>query len=237
MPTDVDRRRAIAKERGRPWVRLQAGVSLDGRTALDNGLSQWINGDQSRTDSHAWRHRADAVLTGIGTVLADDPRLDVRLVPAVSQPLRVVLDSKLQTPVTARLFEAPGPICIYTAGSGGRSENPLRERGAVIRDRANAFGQVDLAGVMKDLDRIGVHEIHVEAGARLNGALLRAGLVDELLVYLAPKLLGTGAGLAAIGTLHSLDDALTLTIRSLDLIGTDARLILQSEAVTPDLSA
>jgi len=237
MQTSTDQRRDVARSRGRPWVRLQAGVSLDGRTALDNGLSQWINGEESRIDSHAWRHRADAVLTGIGTVLADDPRLDVRLVPAKSQPLRVVLDSKLRTPATARLFDAPGPIRIYTGGAGDPRGFPVRERGAVIRELANAGGQIDLAAVMQDLSSAGVQEIHVEAGSRLNGALLHAGLVDELLVYVAPKLLGTGAGLAAIGTLQSLDEALKLRVRSLDLIGADVRLILQYEAVSAGFEA
>ena len=223
----ADQRRAVAQRRGRPWLRLQAGVSLDGRTALSNGVSQWINGDESRADSHAWRQRADAVLTGIGTVLADDPRLDVRLVATTRQPRRVVVDSRLSTPPDANLFSAPGAVLIYTAQMDRGRARALRSRGAAIGVQAGADGQVDLLGVLTDLAAQGVLEVHVEAGATLNGALLRAGLVDELLVYLAPKLLGAGPGLAAIGPFARLEEGPALAIHSCRRIGSDVRLVVR----------
>ena len=180
---------------------MKIAASLDGRTALDNGVSQWITGEAARTDGHAWRKRASAVLTGIGTVLEDNPRLDVRLVPTARQPLRVIVDSRLQTPVDARLLDAPGEVLLYTAAGDATREAALRERGATLAPMAAAHGKVDLAAMLADLAQRGVNELHVEAGHKLNASLLREGLVDELLVYLAPKLLGIGREMAAFGPL------------------------------------
>jgi len=223
-------RRVVARQRGRPWLRLQAGVSLDGRTALPNGASQWINGDKAQVDCHAWRRRADAVLTGVGTVLADDPRLNVRLVPTLRQPLRVIIDSRLSTPPDARIFEAPGTTRIYAARLEADRVPALQARGATILARPDGDGRVDLAAVLMDLAELGVQEIHAEGGARLNGALVHARLVDEFLIYLAPKLLGAGAGLAEVGPFVALDETPVLDIQSCERIGHDIRLVARPQA-------
>lgn len=211
---------------GRPWVRMKMAASLDGRTALPNGVSQWITSEAARTDGHAWRKRAGAVLTGAGTVLEDDPRLDVRLVETVRQPLRVVVDSRLDTPPTARLFEPAGAVLIYAAAPDPARADALRDRGAEIAlQPGGPGGKVDLAGVLVDLARRGVNELHVEAGHKLNGSLLRAGLVDEFLLYVAPMLLGEGPGLAALGPWQQLDQALRLRFHAVEPVGADLRIL------------
>lgn len=212
-------------QRGRPWVRLKAAVSLDGRTALPNGVSQWITGSAARADGHAWRKRASAVLTGVGTVLDDDPRLDVRLVETTHQPLRVVVDSRLETPPAARLLDPPGSVLVVAAQPEARREAALRERGAEIAFLPGAGGKVDLPALLADLARRGVNELHVEAGHKLNGSLVREGLVDEFLVYMAPRLLGIGRELAAFGPLERLDQSLDLRWVSIEPLGDDLRLI------------
>lgn len=207
-------------QRGRPFVRLKIAASLDGRTALLNGASQWITATAARTDGHAWRKRAGAVLTGIGTVRDDDPRLDVRLVETNHQPLRVVIDSRLETPADARLLAAPGRALIYCAVEPDAAPVPAAE----ICRLAGPGGKVDLAAVLSDLGRRGINELHVEAGHKLNGSFLREGLVDELLVYLAPKLLGQGREMAAFGPLDSLNDALQWRWLDCQPVGPDLRL-------------
>jgi diaminohydroxyphosphoribosylaminopyrimidine deaminase/5-amino-6-(5-phosphoribosylamino)uracil reductase len=211
--------------RQRPWVRMKIAASLDGRTALLNGASQWITGPAARADGHAWRKRAGAVLSGIGTVLADDPRLDVRLVATARQPLRAVVDSRLQTPPSARLLDARGSALIYAAAPSVERSEPLQARGAQIALLPGPNGQVDLAAMLADLAHRGVNELHVEAGPRLNAALLRDGLVDELLVYLAPRLLGIGREMAAFGPLTSLAESLAFEFTDVARIGTDLRLL------------
>ena len=211
--------------RGRPWVRLKVAVSLDGRTALSNGVSQWITGPAARADGHAFRRRAGAVLTGVGTVLDDDPRLDVRLVETPRQPLRVVVDSRLETPPAARVLAPPGPVLLYAAQPQAERAAALQARGAEIAFAAGQGGTVDLAAMLADLARRGVNELHVEAGHKLNGSLVREGLVDEFLVYMAPRLLGVGRELAAFGPLERLEDALALRWASIERIGDDLRLI------------
>ena len=214
-------------QRGRPWLRLKIAASLDGRTALDNGASQWITGEAARHDGHAWRKRASALLTGSGTVLADDPRLDVRGHAIARQPLRVVVDSHLATPPTARLFEAAAPVLLVSARPDAARESALRDRGAEILACPGPDGHVDLAGVIAELARRGVNELHVEAGARLNGALLQGGWVDELLVYQAPMLLGAGRGMAALGPYTALAQARHFGLHQVDRIGPDLRLLLR----------
>ncbi|WP_374672955.1 bifunctional diaminohydroxyphosphoribosylaminopyrimidine deaminase/5-amino-6-(5-phosphoribosylamino)uracil reductase RibD [Ideonella sp.] len=214
-------------ERGRPWVRMKLAASLDGRTALPNGASQWITGEAARHDGHAWRRRAAALLTGSGTVLADDPRLDVRGHPVQRQPLRVVLDSQLRTPPGARLFDAQAPLLIVGAALDGDRAAPLRARGAELLAAPGAGGQVDLAAVHAELVRRQVNELHVEAGARLNGALLAAGWVDELLLYQAPVLLGDGRPMAALGALERLADAPRFRLHDCTPVGDDLRLRLR----------
>jgi diaminohydroxyphosphoribosylaminopyrimidine deaminase/5-amino-6-(5-phosphoribosylamino)uracil reductase len=212
-------------QRGRPWVRMKIAASLDGRTALANGASQWITGEAARTDGHAWRKRASALLTGIGTVLEDDPRLDVRLVPTPRQPLRVIVDSALQTPADARILDTPGPVLIYTAAGDAAREPALRQRGAELAALPGNHGKVDLLAMLADLARRGVNELHVEAGHKLNASLLREDLVDELLVYLAPKLLGIGREMAAFGPLQSLAEAMQFEFTDVERIGADLRIL------------
>jgi diaminohydroxyphosphoribosylaminopyrimidine deaminase/5-amino-6-(5-phosphoribosylamino)uracil reductase len=225
--------------RGLPWVRMKIAASLDGRTALANGRSQWITGPLARADGHAWRKRASATLTGIGTVLEDDPRLDVREVATVRQPQRVVVDSRLQTPPGARILQPPGTVWIYAgaatsaAGDEGAAaaarRAALEATGAVeIRCLAapagDSAGKVDLAAMLADLARRGVNELHVEAGHKLNASLLRAGLVDELLVYLAPKVIGLGREMAAFGPITELTEALAFRFVESTVVGDDLRI-------------
>jgi diaminohydroxyphosphoribosylaminopyrimidine deaminase/5-amino-6-(5-phosphoribosylamino)uracil reductase len=212
-------------QRKRPWVRLKAAVSLDGRTALENGASQWITGPEARTDGHAYRRRAGAVLTGVGTVLDDNPRLDVRLVPTARQPLRVVVDSRLETPPAARILDAPGTVLLYAAHPPEERESALRARGADIASVPGPTGKVDLAAMLADLARREINELHVEAGHKLNGSFVREGLVDEFLVYMAPTLLGAGRDLAAFGPIERLADAVALRYVSVDRVGNDLRIV------------
>ena len=209
--------------RGVPWVRCKVAASLDGRTALDDGSSQWITGEAARLDGHAWRRRAGAVLTGAGTAAADNPRLDVRHVPTEVQPLRVVIDSRLRTPAGARMFDPPGSALAYCGRPEPAAAAALRARSVEVVERPAGDGSVDLAAVMKDLASRGVNELHVEAGATLSGALARAGLVDEWLIYLAPKLIGSGRGMVDI-RLDDLSHAWPLRFASMQSIGDDLRL-------------
>jgi diaminohydroxyphosphoribosylaminopyrimidine deaminase/5-amino-6-(5-phosphoribosylamino)uracil reductase len=217
-------------QRGRPWVRMKIAASLDGRTALDNGESRWITGEAARHDGHAWRRRAAVLLTGSGTVLADDPRLDVRGHPIARQPLRVVCDSTLATPAGARLFEATAPLLFATACTDAERQAALRARGAEVWLGPAADGRVDLAALLRELAQREANEVHVEAGARLNAALLQAGWVDELLVYQAPMLLGGGRGMAALGPLDALANAQRFAFHRVDRVGDDLRLLLRRPA-------
>lgn len=212
---------------GLPWVRLKAAVSLDGKTALPDGASKWITAEAARRDGHAWRRRAGAILTGVRTVLADDPALDVRLVDSVRQPLRIVVDSTLRTPADARLLNAGEPARIYHAQPHGFDERKqtLGARRAELRPLPDGSGRVDLRALIAELGREGINELHVEAGGELNGALIRAGLVDELLVYVAPRLLGQGLDLAALASAGTVGEAPAFDFVGADLIGQDVRLI------------
>ena len=212
-------------QRGRPWVRLKAAISLDGHTALENGASQWITGAAARADGHAWRKRAGALLTGVGTVLDDNPRLDVRLVETALQPLRVIVDSRLATPPAARILDAPGAVLIYAARPEPALEAGLRERGAEIAFAAGASGKVDLAAMLADLARRGINELHVEAGHKLNGSFVREGLVDEFLIYIAPRLIGQGRELAAFGPLQHLHESIALRFTSVTPLADDLRIL------------
>ena len=208
-----------------PWVRMKIAASLDGTTALANGQSQWITSTEARADGHAWRARSCAMLTGIGTVLQDNPRLDVRLVHTPRQPYRVIVDSRLQTPPDAAIFKAGGPVWIYCAMRDADKELSLAALGATVSCLPDAQGKVDLVAMMTDLARREINELHVEAGSKLNGSLIRAGLVDEFLVYLAPKLLGPGLGMASFGPLQALSDAIELQYQSAHRVGADLRVI------------
>lgn len=218
--------------RGTPWVRLKTAMSLDGTTALNNGASQWITGEAARADGHAWRARACAVLTGIGTVRDDDPMLDVRLVETPRQPHLVIVDSRLETPLTARLFAETTPqrrIFIYCAVHNAERQAALEALGAVVVHLPGLLpgteSKVDLAAMLRDLGSREVNELHVEAGHGLHGSLIREGLADEFLVYLAPQLLGPGMGMAKLAPLSELKDATRLTFGAVQSVGNDLRIL------------
>ena len=211
--------------RGRPWLRLKAAASLDGKTALNNGVSQWLTGPDARRDGQRWRARACAILTGIGTVRDDDPQLNVRDVETTRKPLRVVVDSRLETPLTARILQG-GPVLVAAAVDDENKANLLRAVGAEVIVLPNAAGKVELKDLLDELGRRGINEVHAEAGFKLNGSLLREGLVDEVLLYLAPCLVGHAAsGLFNLPELTSLEGKRRLQIRDLRQIGEDIRLI------------
>lgn len=217
-------------QRGRPWVRLKAAVSLDGRSALPNGVSQWITGEAARIDGHGYRKRAGALLTGVGTVIDDDPRLDVRHVQIALQPRRVIVDSRLDTPVSARILQAPGAPLIYAAQPDPQRVETLRRLGVEVAFAPGANHKIDLAAMLRDLAQRGVNELHVEAGHKLNGSFVREGLVDEFLIYLAPKLLGMGRELAAFGPFERLADCPALHLVDVARVGEDLRLIARPAA-------
>ncbi len=211
--------------RGRPWLRLKVASTLDGKTALQNGVSQWITGPEARRDGHAWRARACAVMTGIGTVKADDPQLNVRGLPCDRQPLRIVIDARLEIQDTARILQGE-PILIATASEDTQRIARLSAAGHRVIVMPNAGGKVDLPHLMTELGRLGLNEIHAEAGFKLNGSLLREGCVDELLLYLAPMLVGDAAnGLFNLTALTRLEDATRLDIRDLRQVGRDIRIL------------
>jgi len=211
--------------RGRPWVRVKAAASLDGRTALDNGRSQWITGESARADGHRFRARACAVLTGIGTVRADDPALTVRAIETARQPLRVIVDPRAETPAGAKVLAGEGAL-VVTAGARNAAWPSTVEALAL----PDADGRVDLAKMLGVLADRGLNEIHVEAGARLVGALAAAGLVDEWLLYLAPSLIGDPApGIVAHREpIADLASRMALEIASIDRIGDDIRIIART---------
>jgi diaminohydroxyphosphoribosylaminopyrimidine deaminase/5-amino-6-(5-phosphoribosylamino)uracil reductase len=212
-----------------PWVRMKIAASLDGKTALNNGTSQWITSAEARTDGHAWRARSCAVLTGIGTVLADNPRLDVRQVDTPRQPHLVVVDSRLETPLDAHLFIAGRPIYIYAAVPNEPKKLALEARGATViylpGSTPGTESKVNLKAMLQDLPRREINELHVEAGHKLNGSLIREGLVDEFVVYLAPKLIGQGCDMATFGPLTELTQATPLEFKSTEMLGPDLRIV------------
>ena len=214
-----------------PWVRMKVAASLDGQTALLNGQSQWITGEAARADGHAWRARSSALLTGIGTVLADNPRLDVRLAQASRQPHLVIVDSNLETPLNAHILGAARARFIYTAAENDVKKAALEALGVTViylpgKDAAGqATGKVDLPAMLRDLALREVNELHVEAGHKLNGSFIREGLIDEILLYVAPKLLGIGRGIANFGPLEGLLDATQLQFLSTEMLGDDLRIV------------
>jgi len=227
-------------ERSTPWVRLKIAASLDGQTALQNGQSQWITSEAARADGHSWRARACAVLTGIGTVLQDNPRLDVREVPTPRQPHVVLVDSRLELPLNAKLLDnlqsSGREVWVYHAVPAAlQKASPFAAKQAALEALGvklvhcpqvnTSSAKVDLQAMLQDLARREVNELHVEAGHRLNGSLLREQLVDELLVYLAPKLLGQGQGMLQLGTFTELLQAPNLEFTDVQRIGPDVRLM------------
>lgn len=212
---------------GRPWIRVKIAVSLDGRTALSNGDSKWISSAESRRDVQHWRARSCAVLTGIGTVLADNPQLSARVEQSLRQPLRVVADSQWRTPADSRLLEN-GDRTIVAGCAGRPVPAGLLDSGATLLNLPEKAGHVDLEALLGELAKREMNEVQVEAGARLCGALLSAGLLDELLIYQAPVLLGDGsAGPFAIGPLESMAQRTHLELLETRHFGDDLRFRLK----------
>jgi diaminohydroxyphosphoribosylaminopyrimidine deaminase / 5-amino-6-(5-phosphoribosylamino)uracil reductase len=216
--------------RNRPYVRMKAGMSLDARVALSDGRSQWITSEAARNDGHAWRAQSCVILTGIGTVRDDNPRLNIRAVETSRQPLRVVVDSALDIDVKAKIFEA-GPVLIVAAtdlSSHAAKIAELQTRGAEVVAQPGSFKEgrpkTDLHAVMKMLHERGWSEVHVEAGGKLNGSLLREGLVDELLLYVAPSLIGAGQPFADLPEVASLSQKHEFEFIAVDRIGEEVRL-------------
>jgi diaminohydroxyphosphoribosylaminopyrimidine deaminase/5-amino-6-(5-phosphoribosylamino)uracil reductase len=211
--------------RGLPWVRMKIAATLDGRTALANGQSQWITGADARRDGHAWRARACALVTGIGTVRDDDPQLTVRDVPTTRQPLRVVVDSKLQLAPTARILEGGG-VLVVGAVDDREKIAALNDRGAEVIVLANAQGKTDLEQIMRELARRGLNEVHVESGSKLNGSMLSAGIVNELLLYYAPSLLGDAArGMFNLPEFQTLAQKIPVRFHDVRRVGEDLRIL------------
>ena len=218
-------------EKGLPWVRVKLAASLDGRIALANGSSRWITGEAARGDVQRWRARSSAVLTGSGTVLCDDPQLNVRLEngqPADRQPLRVIADSELKTPPAARVLSKPGQVVIFAAVTPASQRSELEARGARIEAVPRASGGIDLRAMLRMLGELEVNEVWVEAGAKLAGALVSAGLVNELVVYFAPDVLGANArGMFELPELGILEDKWTARFKDVRIIGRDLRVIAE----------
>lgn len=216
-------------ERGVPWVRVKLGASIDGRTALANGASRWITSEEARADVQNWRARSSVVLTGSGTVLKDNPRLDVRAAEAkeVRQPLRVILDTELRTPPKARILDAPGRTLIFTGPSNsGQRGAEFETRGVPIETMPRGKEGLDLRAVLNRLAEMEANEIWVECGPRLAGSFLREGLADELVFYFAPSVLGSSAqGMFELPAISSLDSALKLEFNDVRRIGPDLRII------------
>jgi diaminohydroxyphosphoribosylaminopyrimidine deaminase/5-amino-6-(5-phosphoribosylamino)uracil reductase len=206
-------------QRGRPWVRLKIAATLDGRSALASGASQWITGPDARRDAHHWRARACAILTGIGTVTADDPQLTVREVETPRQPLRVIVDSRLETPRNARILHGPR-VLVFAAKEGPSPDN------ADVVVLPNPRGKVELARMLEELARRGINELQVEAGFRLNGSLVREGCVDEFLLYLNASFLGDAAlGMLDLPAVNALTDRVRLKLLAVDRLGDDLRIV------------
>ncbi len=210
--------------RGRPWLRMKIAASLDGKTALNNGASQWITGEDARRDGHRWRAQSCGILTGIGTVKDDDPQLTVRAIETTRQPKKILIDSRLEAAVDAKLFDG-SEVLIFCASIDPEKLAQLAVKNATVIQLPDDHGKVDLAAMAQELGRRGYNEVLVEAGTKLNGSLLRANLVDELLVYLAPHLLGDNArGMFGIPELTDLSERHVLTIKGVRQIGDDIRI-------------
>lgn len=218
-------------ERGRPWLRLKIAASLDGKTALANGESQWITGPAARADVQRLRARSCAMLTGSGTVQKDDPQLTVREIDGQAwqgrQPLRVVLDSRAQLSPKARLLHVPGQTLVITAAAPPAHVAALQAAGAEVLALPDAYGRVDLAATLAALAQRGCNEVTVESGGRLNGAWLHSGLVDEIVFYQAPVLLGSAAAQMADFSLARLADKLSPRVADLRQVGADLRYTLR----------
>lgn len=224
---------------GKPWVRLKIAASLDGKTALHNGVSQWITSSDARHDGHMWRARACCILTGIGTVKEDNPQFNVRNIETPRQPLRVLIDSFLEVPLDAKILdESIGGHTVVVCGQVDaehfeKMSQALREKNVTVvalPDASNSKGKVDLPALFKYLaEKLHINEVHVEAGFKLNGSLIREGCVDELLIYMAPKLLGDAVGMANLPSLSTLDDVKTWDLIDHVSVGDNLRIRLKNK--------
>lgn len=218
-------------QRKRPWMRMKIAVSLDGQIGLENGKSQWITSSQARTDGHAWRARACAILTGAGTVIQDRPLLDVRLVPTQRQPHAILIDSRLDSDISAPFFNLNRPYHIFFANASLEKQHIWQEKAKQAKlpwrfqSVVDENQKVNLEMMLEHLSQLELNEIHIEAGHKLNGSLLRHGLVDELLIYMAPKLIGKGQPLANLPVLENLSDATPLVFHSVQSVGPDLRIV------------
>jgi len=210
--------------RGRPWVRVKLAASLDGKTALESGESKWITSEAAREDGHAWRARACAILTGIGTVRADDPHLSLHRVESSRVPLKVVADSRLSIPEEARLIDG-NPVIVFCAQGDAAKSARLARKNVQTVVCPGVDGQVDLSAMLRDLGQRGINELHVEAGRTLAGRFLREGLADELLLYLAPSILGPGRELFELPRLEALAQAQRMQVREVTMVGGDVRIL------------
>jgi len=216
---------------GRPLIRTKMAMSMDGRTAMATGESKWITGKDARRDVHLLRARSSAILTGIATVLADDPSLNARVDQSINtqseylQPTRVVLDSSLSMPPSAKMLSVAGRTIIFTCSNDAAKIEQLNNCGAEVFVVDSKKGQVELAAVMSQLAKLEINEVMVEAGARLNGALIEAGLIDELIVYMAPILMGDKAlGLFALNSVLNMEQRIALKISDIRPVGDDWRI-------------
>jgi diaminohydroxyphosphoribosylaminopyrimidine deaminase/5-amino-6-(5-phosphoribosylamino)uracil reductase len=209
---------------GKPWMRMKTAASLDGKTALHSGVSQWITSQEARDDGHAWRARACAVLTGIGTVLQDNPQLNVRAVATPRQPRRIVIDSHLRITPQANIL-AGGGTWIFTAVDIPGKRQLLEANGNEVIVLPNRDGKVDLPAVVAELGKRQINEVHIEAGAKLNASLIADGCVDELLLYMAPSLIGDARDMFALPALPALDSQIRLKFHDVQRIGPDLRIL------------
>lgn len=212
--------------RGLPWVWLKLAASLDGRIALPDGQSKWITSAQSRADGHAWRARSCVVLSGSGTIAADDPLLNVREVQTSRQPFKAVVDTRFEISETARVFDGT-PTWVFTCRSDAQKSARLADKNVQVIVLGQQHGRVDLKAMLAWMAEHSVNEVHVEAGARLSGALLQAGCVDEMVLYMAPKLLGPGIGMLALPELHELQQARRFQFVEHAQVGPDLRVRLR----------
>lgn len=220
--------------RAKPWMRVKIASGLDGKTALENGASQWITSEQARRDGHRWRARSCAIMTGIGTLTDDDPRLTVRGIETTRQPLRIVVDSRLRIPLDAKIFQ-DGGLLVATASNDQSAVSRVTERGAEVLSLPDAEGKVNLRQLVAELATRGINEVLVEAGINLQSALLRVGAVDELLLYYAPKLLGErGRGMFDLGKLIEMDAVPQVDIRELRQVGPDVRMLVRLRTCLPE---
>ena len=210
--------------RGRPWIRMKIAASLDGKTALSNGASQWITGEAARRDGHLWRARSCGVLTGIGTVKDDNPQLTVRAVETTRQPKKILIDSRLEVPLDAKIFDG-SEVLIFCASIDREKLAALSDKNAIAIPLPDENGKVDLAAMVHELGKRQMNEVLIEAGTKLNGSLLHADLIDEFVIYLAPHLIGDQArGMFGTPELITLSERRALTIVDLRQIGNDIRI-------------